>query len=318
MTLRVLWHSAPPRRVPEIAGVEVVVERDVDAAMAHRDWADVLLVGRPSPLLDGARLRHVIIPWAGLNAELRDALLERPHLRVSNNHANAPFVAEHMVALLAALAHRVREADEALRRGDWGERGAAFPSRTLRGRHALLLGYGRIGRAARPILEGFGMRVSALRRQVTGGGEVPEIATADLVATLPAVDAVLCSLPATPETIGLMDRAALAALPAGALVVNVGRARVFDEDALFEALQCGHLGGAALDVWYRYPEASDDRRATFPANRPFWQLPNVVMGPHRASAAEGEEETREADLARALAALARGEHPDPVDVRAGY
>jgi phosphoglycerate dehydrogenase-like enzyme len=323
VTLRVLWHAAPPRRVPEVQGVEIVVERDPEAALAYLDWAEVLLVGRPTPLLDGACLRHVVIPWAGLDSGLREALLERPHLRVSNNHANAPFVAEHMVALLAALAHRVREADEALRRGDWGERGAALPSRTLRGRHALLLGYGRIGRAARPMLEGFGMRLTAFRRRLDGSaprgaGEVAEVGPDALAELLPSVDVVLCSLPATLETSGLMDRAALAALPSGALVVNVGRAAVFDEDALFEALASGALGGAALDVWYRYPAAPDDRRHTLPAHRPFWELPNVLMGPHRASEADGEEEARSADLARSLAAIARGEHPDPVDVAAGY
>jgi phosphoglycerate dehydrogenase-like enzyme len=326
--LRVLWRAAPPPgEAPSVAGADIRVRPDPDEAAELADWADVLVDGRASQLLDGRRLRRVIVPWAGLNAELREALIERPHLRAHNSHYNAPFVAEHMVAMLLALAHRLREADEALRRGDWGDRERPLRSRHLGGRHALLLGYGRIGRAAVPMLRGLGMTLTAVRRRAAGRPEgggvaeaVREIGTGDLPSILPAVDAVLCSLPGTPETTGMMDARALAALAPGALVVNVGRGVVFDEDALYESLVEGRLGGAALDVWYRYPERGDGAGAgeTPPATRPFWELPHVLMSPHRADATEQSAAARVADVCETIAALARGEERSALDVTAGY
>jgi phosphoglycerate dehydrogenase-like enzyme len=325
--LRVLWRAAaPPGEPPVVEGAEIRIEGDVDAASAHPDWADVLVDGRVSPLLDGARLRHLIVPWAGLDPKVRDALLARPHLRAHNSHYNAPFVAEHMVAMLMALAYRLREADEALRRGEWGDRKNPLRSRSLAGAHALLLGYGRIGRCAVGALQGLGLTLTAVRRRPSSGSSgsaagVREIGPEALATILPSVDAVLCSLPGTPATRALMDAAALAALPRGALVVNVGRAAVFDEDALFEALEREHLGGAALDVWYRYPEpvtGDAPRPVTLPASRPFWLLPHVLMSPHRADASEESEAARTADVCRTIAALARGEERSRVDVESGY
>ena len=332
--LRVLWRAAPPAgNPPRVPGAVIRIAEDVEAAAEHADWADVLIDGRASTLLDGARLRRVVVPWAGLSPGLRDALLERPHLRAHNSHYNAAFVAEHMVAMLLALAHRLRESDEALRRGDWGDRDRPLRSRHVGGRHALLLGYGRIGRAAVPALHGLGLTLSALRRRPTAGVEAPtgagpdgtdssdevhQIGMDELLSTLPGVDVVLCSLPGTPATTGIMDAAALAALPSGALVVNVGRAAVFDEDALYEALEVGHLGGAALDVWYRYPDGKEAARATLPATRPFWELPHVLMSPHRADASDESASARVRDVCATIAALARGEERSPIDVEAGY
>ncbi len=325
--LRVLWRAAPPAgRPPHVPGAVIRIEEDVEAAAQHADWADVLIDGRASALLDGARLRRVVVPWAGLSPGLRDALLERPHLRAHNSHYNAPFVAEHMVAMLLALAHRLREGDEALRRGDWGDRDRPLRSRHLGGRRALLLGYGRIGRGAVPALLGLGLTLSAVRRRApdagpggTGSsGAVHEIGVDEVRGVLPSIDAVLCSLPGTPATTGIMDAAAIASLPPGALVVNVGRAAVFDEDALFEALRVGHVAGAALDVWYRYPDGKEAARDTLPATRPFWELPNVLMSPHRADASDESEAARVSDVCATIAAIARGEERSRLDVDAGY
>jgi D-2-hydroxyacid dehydrogenase (NADP+) len=316
--LRVLWRAAVPTTpLPPLPGVEVRVARELDAAMVLKDWAEVLVDGRPSELLDGERLRHVLVPWAGLDPALREALLARPHLRGSNSHYNATFVAQHLVALLLAVANRVVEADAALRRFDWGRRDEPLRSMQLQGRRALLLGYGRIGRAAVPMLKGFGLRLTAMRRHPGhGDAGVREVAPETLLELLPQVDAVLCSLPATPSTDGLMDARALRALPHGALVVNVGRGAVFDQDALYEALRDGHLGGAGLDVWYRYPEGQ--RREAQPADRPFWELPTVVLSPHRADASVTSERARVEDVCATLVALARGEERSPLDIGAGY
>lgn len=316
--LRVLWCAEPPSSPVEDPRLDVrVVERP--NADAHRDWAEVLVDGRASALLAGAALRHVVVPFAGLGADLRAALIERPHLRVSNSHANAPFVAQHMVAMLLTLAGSLLPHDVALRGGDWGEatRRVAPPSRWLAGRRALLLGYGAIGRAAVPMLRGFGLEVRALRRRPQLGADPPELPLATLHEALAQADVVLCSLPATPATVGLLDRAALARLTPHALLVNVGRGAVIDEDALYDALAQGRLGGAALDVWWRYP-SRDERASTLPAQRPFWTLPNVLLSPHRADDADALAATRDADVVATLRSIADGAPRSLVDVDAGY
>ena len=321
--LRVLWRAAPPDPHPTAddlpPGCELVVERDEQRALEQRDAIDVLIDGRPGPLLDGASLTHVIVPWAGFPPGLREALMQRPHLKAHNAHYNAPFVAQHALALLLAAAHRLVPIDAALRRGDWGDRERPERSRHLAGGEALLLGFGAIGRHLAPMLRGLGMRVTALRRR-PGREEdgVRLIGPAELPAALSRADALLVSLPATPATVGLLDREAVARMRPGALVVNVGRGTVIDEDALYEALASGRLAGAGLDVWWRYPEGAEAQGATPPAAHPFWELPNVVLSPHRADAADASERARVADVSATLWAIAEGRERSRVDVEAGY
>jgi phosphoglycerate dehydrogenase-like enzyme len=323
--LRILWRALPPDPVPGPdllpEGARLTVERDLDRALAQRDAIDVLVDARPSELLDGAALAHVIFPFAGLPPALGAALRERPRLTLHNAHYNAPFVAQHALALLLAAAHRLAPHDAALRRGDWGDRQRPERSVHLGGQEALLLGYGAIGRHVAPMLQGLGMQVTALRRR-------PELADAQpgvrivgpegLADALGRATAVVVSLPATPETEGLLDAAALARLPRGALIVNVGRGAVISEDALYEALVDGRVGAAGLDVWWTYPEDRARERATLPATRPFGLLPNVVLSPHRADATDRSERARVEDVCATLRAIAAGEDRHVVDVGAGY
>ncbi len=92
------------------------------------------------------------------------------------------------------------------------------------------------------------------------------------------VDIVINTLPLTDNTRGLIDAQMLAAMQAHAIVMNVGRGAVIDEDALYEALVGNRIGGAIVDTWYVYPTPSAQHPT--PGNRPFHQLPNVTMTPH--------------------------------------
>jgi phosphoglycerate dehydrogenase-like enzyme len=91
-----------------------------------------------------------------------------------------------------------------------------------------------------------------------------------------------------------------------AVLVNVARADIFDEDALYLALVERRIAGAALDVWYRYPQ---DSRPTLPARRPFHELDNVLMTPHVSGWTEGMLEARATLIAENIARTARGEPP---------
>ena len=164
------------------------------------------------------------------------------------------------------------------------------------------------------------MRVLAIRRDPGVGSEGvavhPPGALHDL---LPQTDALLLTLPLTAETRGLIGAPELKLLPQGAILVNVGRGPLVDQEALYHALESGKLHGAGLDVWYNYPHDEESRCDTPPADFPFDQLDNVVMSPHRAGSTQETERLRLIHLAESLNAAARGEPiPNPVDLEAGY
>src|SRR5690606_33006033 len=203
------------------AGLEIRVAADDDAAEALSDWPTVLVDGNPSEvLLSGANLTTVIVPYAGINGSLRRAALARPHLSVTNSPCNAGMGAQHATALLLAVANRVVTADAALRRGDWGDKGSKTNlGKNLAGARALLLGHGSIGRALAPILASLGLRVTAFTRSGTTADATPAVGPSAWREVLSDIDVVVCTLPATPETLGLVGAGELGALPHDAIVV---------------------------------------------------------------------------------------------------
>ena len=122
---------------------------------------------------------------------------------------------------------------------------------------------------------------------------------------LPLCDTVLVACALAPETNGLIDTRRLALMKPGALLINVARARVVDEDALYAALKDGHLGGAALDVWWQYPTAAERKRR--PSRRPFHELPNVLITPHSSSSTDATADRRWSVVASNLDRFARAE-----------
>jgi phosphoglycerate dehydrogenase-like enzyme len=284
----------------------------------------VLVAGRPERhhLEASSALQRLIIPFAGLPPATRALLLDFPHIRVHNLHHNAALTAELAIALLLAAAKFIIPYDRALRAHDWTPRYQSNPSILLEGKTALVLGFGAIGKRIARACWGLGMTVHALRRRPAL--ETPEFpvrlhppeALADL---LPHAQALLIALPATPETDGLLGVHELGLLPEGSLLVNIGRAAIVEQQALFDTLKSGKLAAAGLDVWYNYPARPESRTHTPPADLPFHQLENLVMSPHRAGHSRETETLRMSALADLLTAVARGKPvPNPVDVAAGY
>jgi phosphoglycerate dehydrogenase-like enzyme len=103
----------------------------------------------------------------------------------------------------------------------------------------------------------------------------------DLDELLPRADSVVITLPLTAETRGMFDRRRIGLLKQGAILVNIGRGPVVDEDALIDALRSGQLRGAALDVYATEP---------LPADSPLWELDNVILSPHTAAQSVHENE----------------------------
>lgn len=146
---------------------------------------------------------------------------------------------------------------------------------------------------------------------------------------LPHAQVLINCLPLTDETRGLIGAEELKLLrkrpiedsrllPKTPIVVNVGRAATFDEEALYTALTNGTVYAAGLDVWYAYPP-DENTLDTPPSRFPFHELPNVVMSPHRAGKSMDIERIRLEHLADLLNAAAWDKPmPDAVDLNAGY
>ncbi len=273
------------------------------------------------------RLRAVIVPWAGLPRNVAELLRGFPQIAVHAIHHNAAATAEMAVGLLLAAASGLVPADGRLRRHDWSDRHDPSNRVPLEGKTALVLGYGAVGRRVARVLRALGMHVLAVRRG--GGAPAPAEGDAahevrpvsDLAALLPRAHAVVVALPLTHETRGLLGVRELGLLPPGAVLVNVGRGAVVEEEALYEALRSRRLHGAGIDVWYRYPEDEAGRGPAAPATRPFWELENVVLSPHRGGmgGAAEMEERRAAALVELLDAAARGAPiPGRIDLERGY
>src|ERR1051326_9201426 len=107
----------------------------------------------------------------------------------------------------------------------------------------------------------------------------------DLDRMLPLCDIVVLCVGLAPETRGLIDGRRLALMKRDAFLINVGRGPVADEDVLYAALRDGTIGGAALDVWWQYPNTAEPTRP--PSRHPFHELPNVVMTPHCSAWTDG-------------------------------
>ncbi len=197
-------------------------------------------------------------------------------------------VAEHALGLILAsrreLPHWVRRQDE--------RRWEPHFTRSLAGSRVLLVGHGSIGAAIEERLRAFEVDVVRLARRARPGVHGVE----DLLGLLPDVDIVVLVLPRTAETTGLFGAEQLAALPDGALVVNVGRGNAVDTGALLEETASGRLH-AALDVVDPEP---------MPAGHPLWSVPNVLLTPHVAGGSETFGPRAERLVAEQLRRFAEG------------
>ena len=241
------------------------------------------------------RLKLVQVPGAGLD---RIDLSALPHgAMLANAYGHETGIAEYVIGVILALTREFTRLDRALRQGDWQSQwalGVAPPPvwPELAGKTVGILGYGRIGQSIARRARGFDMQVCAIRRYVGQSAEddLTAVGGPNIIdEVLRRSDYVVISMPATPETIGWIGRSKLALMKPSSFLINIARAAIVDEDALYDALRHGSIAGAALDVWYRYPR---EPGLTTPATRPFHELPNVLMTPHISGWTDGMLEAR--------------------------
>ncbi|HVC50690.1 MAG TPA: 2-hydroxyacid dehydrogenase [Stellaceae bacterium] len=279
------------RLIPALADAEIVV--------SHIWKADF----PPAP-----RLKFLQSPAAGLD------LIDLPSLprgvTVCNVDGHEQAIAEYVLMTMLAMSHKLVDIATAFRdRGSWtgGGAGGGPLHGEILGKTVGIVGYGKIGREVATRAAAFGCPVIAANRSpVADKGAASEIyPLGELDRMLPRCDFVVIAAGLGPETRNLIDGRRLALMKPTALLINIGRAPIVDEEALYAALRDNRIGGAAIDVWWRYPTPAEPNAR--PANLAFHELPNVLMTPHCSSATDGARARRLGGIAVNIDRFVRGE-----------
>jgi glyoxylate/hydroxypyruvate reductase A len=234
---------------------------------------DIALVWRP-PLGELARypnLKAILSLAAGIDGLIADPKLPDVPIARMVDPSLTRTMTEYV--LLAVLRHH-REFDRFERAQRAREWAYAFPPQAA-DRRVGIMGLGELGRAAARALAAHGLQVLGWSRSPKAvDGVVSYAGRSELHAFLHRTEILVCLLPLTAETVGILDAATFAELPHGACVINVARGQHLVEADLVEALDSGHLGGATLDVFREEP---------LPPGNPLWAHPKVLVTPHVAS-----------------------------------
>ncbi|MCT2558343.1 D-2-hydroxyacid dehydrogenase [Tsuneonella sp. YG55] len=269
----------PPEIEPRwFTSVEHLLEL---APQAEIGWFDL---DKKEPMIEAVRaagkLKWLNSIYAGLDFLPLDLLVERQVTVTNGAGINALTIAEYVVMLMLVHAKGYREVVRAQDRHAW--LGDSPGKMELAGSRALLLGMGAIGKLVKTRLEAFDVEVVPVRRSPSEGALGPD----EWRARLGEFDWVILAVPATPETDAMIGAAELAAMKAGAVLVNIARGAVVDQDALVSALEAKSIGGALLDVTTPEP---------LPPEHPLWDLENAQVTMHLSGRAQAKMFVRSAE-----------------------
>lgn len=253
----------------------------------------------------GPMLELVQVAGAGLDAIDLAAVPARAW--VCNAYGHEAGMAEYALAMMLAFRHRLFAMVASFRAGSWDCSGhvGGPPHEELAGATLGIVGLGRLGQAVAEKAAALGVRVLACNRTLRSHPAVAEVLPwSALDSLLPRVDFLLLACALDANTRGLIDARRLALLRPHAVLINLARGPICVEADLFAALEEKRIGGAILDVWWRYPSSVDP--APRPSSFPFHELDNVIMTPHASAWTDGLFRRRGAQIAHNLDALARG------------
>lgn len=279
------------RRRLEQAGLDVEV-RDVPDGLSAADYRAAVA---DATVIVGTELPHDVSDLAGLKLfQVHAAGYDKvPFARlpatatICRSGGHGPAIAEYVLMALLAASHRLPQVDRHLRAGNWADRGMYL--RPLRREFSDsvvgILGHGEIGRAVARLCAPLCREVIAVTRRPQQDDCVARwFGEGELHRFLGECDHLVVALPLNDATQGLLGAAEFAAMKPTAILVNVARGAVLDEQALYDALAAGRLGGAALDVWWHYPRNAQE--VVRPSTAPFETLDNVIMTPHQSGWSE--------------------------------
>ena len=198
-----------------------------------------------------------------------------------NVGAYATPIAEHVVAMSLALARRLPQRHAGLAAGDFNQRDRLI---TLNGAVCAILGYGGIGAATAALMRGLGARIHAINSSGRTADPVEFVGTlADLDQVLAAADVLVIALPLSNKTRDLIGARELSLMKPTAILVNVARGAIINEQALYEHLKQNPQFTTGIDVWWHEPGRSE----TFCTDYPFFDLPNLLGSPHNSGIVPG-------------------------------
>ena len=306
------------REVAERAGkpvdfITVPVEKGARLTQAESDTIDITFIDRDirfdeqmygaynDALAASKTCKWIHITSSGITPSVHLSAVDRNGgVITSSTGSNAEPVAQTGFTGLLMLARGFPGYIQGQHKHEWRpRRGAALPD-DLRGQTLLLIGMGTIGKTFATYARAFGLKVIGVRRSPqTPDDPVDELhPPSKLHELLPRADWIVMTCPLTNETRNMIDAEAFARMKKGARLINIARGEVVDEAAMIAALRSGQLGGAALDAHTQEP---------LPADSPLWDLPNVIVTPHNASASTGNEGRAAEMFIANYARWARGE-----------
>jgi phosphoglycerate dehydrogenase-like enzyme len=238
---------------------------------------------RPEQIKSAKKLRWVHSTAAAVHQLIFPELINSDVVLTNARDVHGPVVAEHVMALVFALAKRIPQAVRLQQKHLWGQKeiwDSQPKPREIAGATLGLVGLGSIGAAVAKHAAGLGMRVIATREhpEKPKPANVAEIfSPLQLDVMLAQSDYVVLAAPVTPSTRQLIDATRLSRMKSESYLINVGRGSLIDEHALANALRNRQIGGAALDVFEKEPLAADS---------PLWDFENLLITPHTAGLTE--------------------------------
>lgn len=283
------WAAYASRFAAQL-GVNWHVRAGTEIAWLRGEIADadaMIALSLPEEVLGCAsRLKAFFFPGAGVLEP--DARRYPAGCAVCNVYEHAEAVAEYVMAAVLLHGTGILRYAASFRRGCWAGSGrlGGDTHQEVSGRTLGIIGYGTIGQAVAARAQAFGLHVLALCEDpalpLPPGVPRPDFlgAPGDLPRLLEESDFLVIACPLNAQTRGLLGAPELTRMKMSAVLINIARAEIADEQALFEALRDGRLGGAALDAWYRYPASAEE--ILHGSALPFHELPNVLATPHMA------------------------------------
>jgi phosphoglycerate dehydrogenase-like enzyme len=257
-------HLPDYKRVDEEIG-------DVEIAIA---WSI-----RPEQIAAAKKLRWIHSPAAAVHQLIFPELVNSDIILTNAREVHGPVVAEHVIALIFALAKKIPGSVRLQEKHVWGQQilwDEQPRVREVAGATVGLMGLGSIGRAVAKSAKALGMRVIAVREHPEKGSDGADavFGPAQIDEVFRQADYVVLAAPVTASTKAIANAERLAIMKADACLINVGRGPLVDEAALAAALRAKKIGGAALDVFPKEPLAADS---------PLWDVPDLLITPHTAA-----------------------------------
>ena len=228
-------------------------------------------------------LKLIQVPWTGMDT-FDFSSVQGITVPICNTHSNADSVAEIGVAMVLDLLKKVSYHDRKMRDGNWNrdQKPLNLKSKMLNKQTVCVLGFGNIGSRIGKLIAAFGAKVIAVDGHAKASEIAEEVYKNDQIKeAVGKADVVICTLPLTDFTRGMINDEMFACMKDGVVFVNMSRAAVVDEDAAWRGLESGKIGAFGSDVWWNAPKRGESQ--SYPsAKHEFWKLDNVLMSPHRA------------------------------------